>query len=329
MLRSILIVLALALPLLTGAAEAQDTRTERVEFARGESSARVKGRVKGQDVAEYRIDARAGQEMAILLLPERPGVIFDLLPPGGGKVLATGGNDQGGPVRVVLPESGDYRLRVHLTKAAARKGTRVSYRLEISVTAPPEDLAGGPDYWEVTGVAPDDPLNLRAGPSTRDAILARLPAGTVLRNRGCRAVSGSRWCEVDHAGPPAVTGWVSGRFLREAAAPAEAVAVTEAPVAEAGPVAPAFSKTGRMPCRIGTDPAASCSWGLVAAGVGPAELHVTLPDGAIRMLALHPAGPRPAGGIDDLVWLRTATGLDVRLNGGREAFEIPAALLPR
>lgn len=75
--------------------------------------------------------------------------------------------------------------------------------------------AHGPDGWVVTGLTPGDRLNLRAEPSTSAAILGTLGQGEALHNLGCQTFvrpDGAR------SAPPAacrVTGWVSGRYLRE------------------------------------------------------------------------------------------------------------------
>jgi uncharacterized protein YraI len=78
-----------------------------------------------------------------------------------------------------------------------------------------DGLAGGPDFWEVTGLAPGDTLNLRIGPSTGDRVVGELDAGDVVRNFGCGRVSGQRWCQVAGPGDPGSEGWVAGRYLRE------------------------------------------------------------------------------------------------------------------
>ncbi len=79
--------------------------------------------------------------------------------------------------------------------------------------------AGGPDFWEVTGVRAGDRLNIRTGPSTKYSIIARAPNGVMLRNLGCRGSGGSRWCHVQTTEGD-YDGWVAGRFLREGAGPA-------------------------------------------------------------------------------------------------------------
>lgn len=90
--------------------------------------------------------------------------------------------------------------------------------------------ADGPDYWNVTGIAPTDVLNMRAEPRADGRVVSRLPHDAKgLRNLGCRGTPSfqqwqrmsdaekersrrSRWCRVEYRGR---SGWVAGRFLVE------------------------------------------------------------------------------------------------------------------
>jgi len=92
--------------------------------------------------------------------------------------------------------------------------------------------ADGPDYYRVTGIAPDDVLNLRAAPNAHAAKVGDIPPGaTCIRNLGCqgglsfreftelspaeqkkRLKENPRWCKVEYQG---MTGWVAGRYLAE------------------------------------------------------------------------------------------------------------------
>jgi uncharacterized protein YraI len=94
--------------------------------------------------------------------------------------------------------------------------------------------ADGPDFYAVTGVAADDVLNLRSGPSPHSDKIGEIPHdGRGLRNLGCQGVptfaewekmtpeqrteSGKkRWCRVRFGD---LEGWVAGRYLREDSAP--------------------------------------------------------------------------------------------------------------
>ncbi|MEQ8306926.1 MAG: SH3 domain-containing protein [Hoeflea sp.] len=76
----------------------------------------------------------------------------------------------------------------------------------------------GPDYWQVTGVASNDTLNVRSGPSTSNPVVARAPNGAVFRNLGCRGSGNARWCHLETPNGQ-ISGWAAGRFLRESGAP--------------------------------------------------------------------------------------------------------------
>ncbi|NEV63809.1 SH3 domain-containing protein [Thiorhodococcus minor] len=92
--------------------------------------------------------------------------------------------------------------------------------------------ADGPDFFSVTGVAANNVLNLRAGPSAQEEKIGEIPPdGTCLRNLGCRGGltyqeystlstkeraerlrERPRWCQVDYQG---LRGWVAARYLVE------------------------------------------------------------------------------------------------------------------
>jgi hypothetical protein len=94
--------------------------------------------------------------------------------------------------------------------------------------------ADGPDFYQVTGVAASDALNIRAEPDSHAPKVGEIPFdGTCVRNLGCqggltfqefteltpqqkekRLNENPRWCKVEYKG---VTGWVAGRYLREGA----------------------------------------------------------------------------------------------------------------
>ncbi len=73
----------------------------------------------------------------------------------------------------------------------------------------------GPDFYVVTGLAAGDTLNVRSQPSTQGTILGRLSAGARVRNLGCKQTGQTRWCRIQTTGAVELTGWVSGRYLRE------------------------------------------------------------------------------------------------------------------
>lgn len=82
-----------------------------------------------------------------------------------------------------------------------------------------DGMAGGPDFWAVIGVPEKDVLNVRSGPSARDALRGALANDDVVRNLGCRMEQGSRWCRIKTLGDQPFEGWVNGRYLAESAGP--------------------------------------------------------------------------------------------------------------
>jgi hypothetical protein len=116
-------------------------------------------------------------------------------------------------------------IEVYLTRAAARRNEESAYSIDIAIPAsssgkaPAADYAdgdaGGPDNWVVTGVAPNDKLNVRSAPSASADVVGRLRNGVVVRNLGCRTIANSRWCRISARGESGVHGWTNGRFLSE------------------------------------------------------------------------------------------------------------------
>ncbi|WP_214474393.1 SH3 domain-containing protein [Mesorhizobium sp. dw_380] len=64
----------------------------------------------------------------------------------------------------------------------------------------------------VTGLAPDDLLNVRSKPSAIGKTEARLAAGASVRNLGCNDIDGHPWCKIASDNPKA-TGWAPARYL--------------------------------------------------------------------------------------------------------------------
>ncbi|MEV8468773.1 SH3 domain-containing protein [Fluviibacterium sp. DFM31] len=145
--------------------------------------------------------------------------------------------------------------------------------------------AGGPDFWEVTGVAAGDFLNIRTGPSTRYSIVARAPNGLTLRNLGCSGTGSSRWCHVQTPDGN-YDGWVAGRYLREGAAPAAAGAGIQIPSGSA--VAPDLflRPTGEIEvgwsggCTVLYNPAGQ----RIQAGSSCSSAQLTLSDAAVARI---------------------------------------------
>jgi hypothetical protein len=201
-------------------------REQRVEFPAGASEATVKGQIRGRQTVDYVLGAKAGQQMTVELHTDHPQNYFNVLPPRGEEAIFIG-STSGSRFEGRLPDSGDYRVRVYLMRAAARRDEQGHYRLSVHIGAGDpgkhqahqpdfaDGLAGGPDFWEVVGVAAGDTLNLRSGPSAQDPVVGELGNGSVMRNLGCKMAGGQRWCRVARPQDSGSQGWVAGRYLRE------------------------------------------------------------------------------------------------------------------
>ncbi|MER9331571.1 SH3 domain-containing protein [Mesorhizobium sp. M0488] len=111
----------------------------------------------------------------------------------------------------------------------------------------------------VTGLAPDDLLNVRSEPSPIGKTEARLAAGASVRNLGCNDIGGRQWCKIESDNPKAI-GWTPARYLLPVNPatvpdqPADAAAATDAGEAPAQPPpAPPPDLTARLGA---ADPAA-------------------------------------------------------------------------
>jgi len=191
-----------------------------------------------------------------------------------------------------------------------------------------DGLAGGPDFWAVTGLEADQTLDLRAEASARARALGKLATGEVVRNKGCAMTAGERWCLVD---TPSGPGWVEGRFLRESAPPGLDDSLPEPPLLTAPPGLPAgngepFTAFGTIACTTHRgQPSSTCAFGVIRTGPGGASLWVALPAGGQRTILFEAGKPvftdgagRPAFTMeDDLLLIRI----------GPERFEVPRAAI--
>ena len=121
-------VLAAALP-----AGAQDhSRTERVQFARGTSSATLHGSIHGYDTVDYVLGARSGQTLNVRLQPTNASAYFNVTKQGADEALFVG-STSGNSFTGRLPSSGDYVVRVYLMRNAARRDEHANYSLTVGV----------------------------------------------------------------------------------------------------------------------------------------------------------------------------------------------------
>ncbi len=110
----------------------------RVSFAKGASSATIKGTLKGDATIDYLVNAAAGQTIEVKLEPGNTKGDFIVIPAGSpvGSMFSsfdTGERRYSG----VLPSDGDYSIRVFLNRAAARRNEVAKYVLTVAVSGRP------------------------------------------------------------------------------------------------------------------------------------------------------------------------------------------------
>ena len=131
----LVLALAVAASMLTASVAQSDAgiRQEKVQFAKGTSSAAIKGQLKGDATVDYVVRAAAGQTLSVKLQKSNPQNYFNVLPPeSAGSAMFVG--DAGGDYTGMLPADGDYVVRVYLMRPAARRGESSSYTVTIGVT---------------------------------------------------------------------------------------------------------------------------------------------------------------------------------------------------
>src|SRR5512139_112577 len=129
-----LAVALVCLAVLGGVALAQSPiRKEPVHFETGESSATIKGTIKGDDTVDYVLGAQKGQSMVVTLATTNRSAYFNVLPPGSEEAIFIG-STSGEKYEGTLPASGDYTVRLYLMRSAARRGESASYTIKFAVT---------------------------------------------------------------------------------------------------------------------------------------------------------------------------------------------------
>ena len=134
-MKSILFAMATGLALLSMPVFAQDARDERVQFASGASSTTIKETITGRESVNYKLNAKAGQSMVVVLNTDNASNYFNVFAAGkapGDEALFIG-STQGGRYAGTLPEDGEYTVQVFLMRNAARRNEKANYTLEIEI----------------------------------------------------------------------------------------------------------------------------------------------------------------------------------------------------
>jgi hypothetical protein len=124
-------VLFIAVP---AAVAMTEVRTERVQFDKGANSAVIESSITGYDSVDYILNAKKGQYMNVSMATDNTANYFNILAPGEKNVAIFNGSISENQFEGILPESGDYKIRVYLMRSASRRNETAKYRLEMIIT---------------------------------------------------------------------------------------------------------------------------------------------------------------------------------------------------
>jgi hypothetical protein len=114
-------------------AAAQDIRIEQLNFNAGENGATIKGRIKGRQIIDYRLRAKAGQSMAVILETSNRSNYFNITAPGADSAMFIG-STSGNRFVGGLSKDGEYTVRVYLMPNAGRRGETARYTINFALS---------------------------------------------------------------------------------------------------------------------------------------------------------------------------------------------------
>ena len=196
---------------------AQTTRTETV--AEAAAGAIYEGERKPTTAWITSSPCRPGRPFRSICRPPTPASTSTFCRQGSEEALFIG-STSGNVADIPLPAAGNYVVRDYPMRNAARRDEAAKYALGIGLAGADfaDGLAGGPDWWQVSGVGDGDALNIHPRPATAE-VVSKAQNGELMQNRGCRMTGAERWCNIRVYGS-GVQGWVAGKYLIETAAPA-------------------------------------------------------------------------------------------------------------
>ena len=111
-----------------------DIQHHDVRFEKGAYGTTLNGQIKGHQIIDYRLRARAGQVMTVAFRPSNLSAYFNVLPPGSSDLALFVGSRDGNHFKSPLPTDGVYTLRIYLMRSAARRNETANYTLDVKIT---------------------------------------------------------------------------------------------------------------------------------------------------------------------------------------------------
>ena len=121
------LVACVLLSMLAGAPAAQRGKMQRVRFARGRTTAVLKGAVVRGTQDRYILGASAGQRMLVHITAREKNAAFTIYGPDGSTLPGAGEGADATDFSGELPQSGDYTIAVGPTRGNA------TYTLEVTI----------------------------------------------------------------------------------------------------------------------------------------------------------------------------------------------------
>jgi hypothetical protein len=118
-------------------------KEQEVQFQTGGTSTTLKGKLKGDEIVDYKVRASAGQSLAIAFKPGNPSAYFNVLPPGSDAAIFIG-STSGNRYQGALTADGTYTIRVYLMRNAARRNESASYTLDVEVSGTAKKATASP-----------------------------------------------------------------------------------------------------------------------------------------------------------------------------------------
>lgn len=124
----------------SAAASVQQRRMQRVVVPPGGTKT-VDGSLNGREIVDYLVPASSGQTLRIELTTGSSSTSFDVTAPGADSAMFVGARS-GSWFSAKLAKPGDYRVRVSLLPAAARRGAPTRYSISFTLAGASASAAG-------------------------------------------------------------------------------------------------------------------------------------------------------------------------------------------
>ncbi|QBE65784.1 hypothetical protein [Pseudoduganella lutea] len=119
-----------ALAWLPHGAQAADKVEKHTVDASTPGSRTLRGKIRGYDTAEYKVQLRQGQTITVNLKTNSRSNYFNITAPGAQEALFNG-SIKGLEYRGKIEQDGEYTVNVYLMRNAARRNERASYTLTV------------------------------------------------------------------------------------------------------------------------------------------------------------------------------------------------------